>query len=81
MPALLRTRALVAFQKLGLLRGSHLGRFTGIKAHGNDVEFLAHIELHHDLTSLRYASSSGFGLRTSARYVVRGRVFRSASNP
>ncbi len=35
----------------------------------------------HDLTALLRASSSGLGLRTSARYVVRGRVFSSASKP
>ena len=34
----------------------------------------------HDLAALP-TSSSGLGLRTSARYVVRGRVFRSASKP
>ena len=47
------------------------GHFLGTDDNGNDI--LSRVVAHSP-------SSSGLGLRTAARYVVRGRVFRSPSS-
>ena len=47
MPALLGAGALVALQDFGLLFGGGFGSVFGVEAHGDDVEFLADVELQH----------------------------------
>ena len=47
VPALFRAGTLVTAEELGFLFGGNLGRVMGVEADGDDVEFLAHFELHH----------------------------------
>src|SRR5579864_6001875 len=47
MPALFRAGTLVTAEELGFLFGGSLGRVMRVEADGDDVEFFAHVELHH----------------------------------
>ena len=59
-------RTAVAVDVIVFLGPSHLRRFAGIEAHGNNFEFLAQIELDH----LHGAGQSGENLATKHGAVV-----------